>query len=643
MIGKILGGRYEILEEVGKGGMAVVYKAKCKLLNRIVAVKVLRSDLDGSDEFIKRFNVEAQSAASLTHPNIVSIYDVGTDGDIHYIVMEYVEGETLKNYIKENGRLSWKKALSVTMKICGALEEAHKKHIVHRDIKPHNIIVMPDETVKVTDFGIARASGNATLSVDDDVLGSVHYFSPEQARGGFVDEKSDIYSLGVVLYEMLTGKVPFVGESPIAVAMKHLQEEPQNVCDIYSDIPFGVQEIVSKAMKKETRTRYQTVGEMKCDLETALENPENVIIDEDTLIDDSPTQKIAPINKEVVINIPVSSANPKKSPKKKSKLSKSDKKIIILSIFTSLLIVAAVSLTVANFIYPELNLFSFGSKEITVPNLVGMTLSQAEEELEGTRYTIEVEDEIEDSKVDAGKIISQSPKENKKVKVLDKILVVISKGADEIILSDYRSEEYKKVETELKKKGLKVELEFQKDASIVEDFVIKTEPAAGTTVKSGATVILYVSNGIEVETVTVPNLIGKTLDDAKKLIESENLVVGNVSYESSNSKEGNVIRQNIAGGDIVSIKTPINIVVSNGSAASSNQNQTEKLLTISLPQDKEVVALKIMANNQVVYSGSINTKTTPEFSRKFKGSGTVKFDIYVDDKLIGSKSINFNN
>lgn len=226
LIGKVLANRYEIIEEVGSGGMAVVYKAKCKLLNRFVAVKVLRPDLQNDDEFVRRFNVEAQAAASLTHPNIVSIFDVGNEDGLHYIVMEYIEGTTLKEYIDEKHILPWREAVGYAVQIAKGLQQAHQNSIIHRDVKPHNIIMKNDGVLKVTDFGIARANVQATMTCEDSAIGSVHYISPEQARGGYTDERSDIYSLGIVLYEMLTGTVPFDSDRPVTVAIMHLQDKP---------------------------------------------------------------------------------------------------------------------------------------------------------------------------------------------------------------------------------------------------------------------------------------------------------------------------------------------------------------------------------------------------------------------------------
>jgi len=272
LVGTVLAGRYEIVQEIGSGGMAIVYKAKCRILNRYVAIKVLRTDLKDDGEFVRRFNIEAQAAASLTHSNIVSIYDVGTEGDLHYIVMEYVEGITLKDYIDKNILLNWHEAVGYAIQIACGLEQAHKNSIVHRDIKPHNIIMTHDGVLKITDFGIARASVQSTVTCEDTAIGSVHYVSPEQARGGYVDERSDIYSLGIVLYEMLTGKVPFDNESPVSIALMHLQTPPTPPREHNISIPKDVEDIVLKAMSKELSGRYKTISDFKNDLTAVAES-----------------------------------------------------------------------------------------------------------------------------------------------------------------------------------------------------------------------------------------------------------------------------------------------------------------------------------------------------------------------------------
>ena len=281
--GKLLVNRYEIIKKVGSGGMATVYKAKDKMLNRFVAVKILRDEFTTDQEFIKRFEVEAQSAASITHPNIVSVYDVGAENNLYYIVMELIQGKTLKDIIlEEGGPLPWKWSVNIAIQVASALEVAHKNNIVHRDIKPHNIIITEDGVAKVTDFGIAKAVSNSTITAFGSTIGSVHYFSPEHARGGYTDAKSDLYSLGVVMYEMLTGRLPFDADTPVSVALKHMQEEPIEPIEINEKIPSAVNDIIMKALRKDTNLRYQSATEMLKDLKLSLKDPDGDFVDSKT-------------------------------------------------------------------------------------------------------------------------------------------------------------------------------------------------------------------------------------------------------------------------------------------------------------------------------------------------------------------------
>lgn len=687
MVGKVLGGRYELLEEIGMGGMAVVYKAHCKLLNRIVAVKILRTDLEGGDEFLKRFNIEAQSAASLTHPNIVSVYDVGTEGELHYIVMEYVEGVTLKEFIRDNAPLGWKRSVKIAMEIGKALEEAHKKHIVHRDIKPQNIIVTKMGDIKVTDFGIARAASASTISVDNDVLGSVHYISPEQARGGYVDEKSDIYSLGVVLYEMLTGHVPFDADTPVTIAMKHIEETPVSPREEHPDIPQSVADITAKAMAKDTRSRYQTVTELMTDLVAVLMDPNAVkIVEEPVPVDVGATKKLEPVKADtgtVVLEDDMNKMAGKG--KKKKKLDKEDKRAVIAAIITSLLIVGLLSIFAAKLIFPEfsiLSMFGFGqSSEVEVPDLLTLTVEEAQQKLEGTNFTLKVKEEPEDSDQEEGTIIEQYPKGGRMVKGKHEIEVTLSNGqgapgsGTPFELDDYTSMEYREAELELEDLGLKVVLDWEESSTVAEGYVIRQSPDEGTKVKSGDTVTLVVSQAAETEDAVVPNLIGMTQDQAKRELEKRNLTLGTVSYENSSETKGTVIFQSIDGGESVGIKTAIRITISNGPAeepetpssggsgtqggstggtqgggtttttppSNSDNTQKEKTLFISLPQDKEQVSVRIVSGSTTIYEGTHNPQKTPEISHTVRGTGQVTYDIYIDGQKAGSKTINFNN
>lgn len=652
MVGKILGGRYELLEKIGTGGMAVVYRAKCLLLNRTVAVKILRDDLDSSDEFLKRFNIEAQSAASLTNQHIVSIYDVGKDGDVNYIVMEYVEGETLKEYIKANSPIDWQQSVKITMGIADALSEAHKKHIIHRDIKPQNIIVTNDGNIKVTDFGIARVSSGATISVDGDVLGSVHYLSPEQARGGYVDERSDIYSLGVVMYEMLTGKVPFDGDTPVAVAMKQIEQPPVNPCDVIDGIPENVSAIVLKAMSKETSGRYATVTDMYDDLSMVLTDPNSVVIESkssDEFLDEA-TKKIPAIKIDnVVIDVPAN--NTKKSEKKK--ISSSDKKTIISALITSLVIVLLLSMFAAKMIFPDFNPFGFlggfSNQEVEVPDLISKTVEEAEAFLEDTDFTIIVKESKEASDEEPGTIIEQYPRAGRRVKGAQSIEVTVAKGGDSIKLKDYENKEYTVAESELKALGLKVEIERTNNENIAVDHIISHYPAKGATLSEGDTVTLYVSDGVGDGEVIVPNLLGMTKAEAKRRIEQENLVVGSFDYQDSSKPKDTVIKQSVPGGDSVDEKTVINLVLSNGEgggdepANTTSGNTKEKTLFITLPTNKDEVTVKITSNGSTVYEGIQYPKKNADFVKTVSGTGNVTFEIYIDGTKVASQNVNFGN
>ena len=347
LIGKMIDNRYEILEKIGNGGMATVFKAKCHVLNRYVAVKILRDEFTTDSEFIKRFNSEAQSAASLTHPNIVSIYDVGNEDNLYYIVMELIQGKTLKDIITEDGKLSWKWSINVAMQIASALEMAHKNNIIHRDIKPHNIIITEEGTAKVTDFGIAKAVSNSTITAFGTTIGSVHYFSPEHARGGFTDAKSDLYSLGVVLYEMLTGKVPFDADTPVSVALKQVQEEPIDPITYNPDIPVSVNRIILKAMQKDPSLRYQNATEMIKDLSMALKRPNEDFVVLALRNDDSPTQKVQTVaqmemEKNNERNAPKVSENTDKPKGKIAKIKEFYSKHGVLKVLTILAVLAII-------------------------------------------------------------------------------------------------------------------------------------------------------------------------------------------------------------------------------------------------------------------------------------------------------------
>ncbi len=516
LIGKVLAGRYEILEKVGSGGMAVVYKAKCKLLNRFVAVKVLRPDLQNDEEFVRRFNVEAQAAASLTHPNIVSIFDVGNEDGLHYIVMEYIKGITLKDYIDTKHILPWREAVGYAIQIAKGLEQAHKNSIIHRDIKPHNIIMKDDGVLKVTDFGIARANVQSTMTCEDTAIGSVHYISPEQARGGYTDERSDIYSLGIVLYEMLTGTVPFDSERPVTVAIMHLQDEPVPPREHNLSIPLPLEKIVLKAMCKEVSGRYKNASEMISELEDVLNDPNRGIIEEtaeeDELIipDGGQTIKMPAIKIDKKIEKEEKEeVMPKKAPAKKNSSQidkKKERKVIVVAIACAIALIALISAAFLSI--TGIGGMISGGETVEIPKIEGMMYEEAidkyvdiDEEVE-YRFNI-VRGKTTESDTEAGTILSQDPEYGTKVKKKDVIIITVelSGGSSEFVLKNYtRYKDSREVEMEVDKLGLKAEFEEEFSDTIPTGSVIRQEPEAGTTVKKGDKIVFYVSKGPEEET-----------------------------------------------------------------------------------------------------------------------------------------------
>lgn len=646
MIGTILGGRYEILEEIGKGGMAHVYKAHCRLLNRTVAVKVLRGDLEGGDEFIERFNTEAQSAAGLTHPNIVSIYDVGEDKGCHYIVMEYIDGITLKEYIKKKGRIPCREAAYIAEQICAALEAAHEKNIVHRDIKPHNIMITSDNRVKVTDFGIARASTNATMQVGDSILGSVHYISPEQARGGYVDCKSDIYSLGIVLYEMLTGKVPFESDSPVAVAMKHLEERPVPPCEIDPEIPAELQEIVMKAISKETRNRYQTITSMKSDLEAIM--PRLPGDDEERVPQETEPAEQEPRSDEAV---PAEEADDEDyDDDGGEEKPKGVGNMIFAAVLIAFLLVGGVSLGITWVLYPDLPIFSlFNNKDVEVPNFVGMNYDLAKQKAGQLGLTLEVGDRV-NSAEDIDNVVEQKTAEGRKVKKGEVIVVYLSDGPGEIDFDEYIGMKADKAEEKLKAKGYKITTEEKSDTEIAEGCVIRIK-------QKGSKLTVYVSKGYEDMEVIVPYLVGKKIDAAQQLLLKNTLKMGKVEYVESDIYEpGTVINQSIASGESVKAKTEVNVKVA-GKVSDKNEGKTEppvqttrtKTISIDLPTDRASVAVRVVSKpadgssaEKEVFSATLNPQKDPQVVLKVKGSTKNEFSIYFDGVPVSSKVVDFS-
>lgn len=575
MEGKVLGNRYELIEKIGGGGMALVYKAKCRLLNRFVAVKILRPEFTNDEEFVKRFRVEAQAAASLSHPNIVSIYDVGQENSIHYLVMEYIDGITLKDYISQNRSLQWREAVNIAIQICSAIEQAHKKHIVHRDIKPHNIMLTKDGIAKVTDFGIARAVSSSTITMVGSTIGSVHYFSPEQARGGFVDEKSDLYSLGIALYEMVTGKVPFDGETPVAVALKHIQDDPEQPVNIDSDIPASVNNIIMKAIRKEQNTRYQNASELLSDLQRALKDPNGKFVNE-VDPEEEPTRKIQAIGDDDIKR--KSAANVKEGKKNEKHR---DRFTVWLAVIVSVIIMGVFVYIGYRLVMPSI---LPSQNNFVTENYVGRNFYEVKQELETSKISV-TEKRVFDDSVEKDIIMSQNVAPGQPVKPggATFIELVVSDGPKLVKIPDFKKVDYRTVEAELKALGLLVRIEEEFTETVGNNLVIRTDPEDGEEVKPGATVTVVKSKGPELKQVIVPDLIGKTRGEVQILLDNTNLKIGKIYPEDVVSNIAKVIKQYPAAGNTVEEGTAVeihfgieNVQSEPGSGDSSNVNNTSQ-------------------------------------------------------------------
>ncbi len=557
-LGTMLDDRYEILEVIGTGGMAVVYKAMCHRLNRYVAVKILRDELANDEEFRKRFQTEAQAVAMLSHPNIVSVYDVSHSDGVEYIVMELIEGVTLMQYMKKKGALGWKEALHFAVQISKALEHAHEKGIVHRDIKPQNIMILKDGTIKVADFGIA-ALESAQEKKSDQTVGSVHYIAPEQARGEQPDPRSDIYSLGVVMYEMLTGKMPYDGDTAEQVAMKHITGHPVPPQELNPDIPEELAAITLKAMNSDINARYQSASELLRDLEDFRKQQAAANLgsgsDEDVEILDVITPDVHPIGKSGEL-----------SKEKYARRRRRSRKVSILSGACGVL-VFLIAVFVFLWNYWLRDIFSVAER-INIPNFVGASYADIVNSSEFKKlFNFEVNYAI-DPDVPEGQIISQDPEADRSMMVVPEgidVSLTVSTGVRQTVIPDVTNKHYQEATIELQNAGFIVEIaNTEASDTVTVDYVISTDPAPGEELAAGSTVFLTVSAGPSIKLVTMPNLVGSTEKDAIARIESSNLSYGDTTYIHSDYDEGTVIRQSIDAYSEVEEHTRIFIWVSLG-------------------------------------------------------------------------------
>lgn len=624
-IGKILDGRYEIKELIGIGGMADVYKAYDTTEEREVAVKILKDEYLTNEDFKRRFRNESKAIAVLSHPNIVKIYDVSFGDKIQFIVMEYVNGITLKEYIDQQGVVSWKEAVHFTVQILRALQHAHDNGIVHRDVKPQNVMLLQDGTVKVMDFGIARFARDNGRTISEKAIGSVHYISPEQAKGEVTDEKTDIYSVGVMMFEMLTGKLPFDGDTPVAVAIKQMQVEAQKPRELNPDIPQGLEEIVIRAMKKDPDLRYQTAAEMLRDIDEFKRNP-SVIFDYRYFPDDESTQYFDVIAEK--------GDEKKKDKEKKPKKKMSPVTQILMAVAGACVLVAIIALVI--FFTAIRN----PTPEFKMYDLVGLDYEQVINDPTYDNIQIIKEEEKLSEKYEAGKIIEQTPKAGRNVKEGQKVNVVVSSGLKVSKVPDVVGKNKDDAEKELKDAGFEVNLIKKFDDSVAEDKVISTSPGPDEEAMLGSTIKVYYSQGSATSETTVPNLMGMTEKKAVQELTQRGLRY-QVTRKESTELEGIVFGQSIQSGERVDTNTLVEIYVSNGKAPTDSYT-LEVSLNTKNPVN-ENVTFTIEVDGAQKDSVTLNPSKTSKLTWKATDSGEKRVVIKVGGQVFASFIVDYND
>lgn len=665
LVGITLGNRYDMLEKIGTGGMATVYKAKDTLLNRYVAIKILRDSLEGEEQVVSNFIKEAQSSASLVHNNIVSVYDVGEENGLNYMVMEYVDGITLKEYIKQKGALPWQEACDFAIQIGQGISEAHSINIIHRDIKPQNILMTKDKTLKVTDFGIARAVAGETTVVGGSALGSVHYISPEQARGGFTDARSDIYSLGIVLYEMLTGKVPFDGDTPVSVALMHLEKEPVNVKCVNLDIPTDLAYVTMKAISKEQSNRYQNVQEFVDDLHAVLADEplpsrddvyEEVTPQEDYAYDDeSDFDDNLDVPETVEEEEPYEEELPargrtkrKKVVKKKNKKQKKEDRIaVVLAISTAAVILLIV---LGTFFFINMR------KEAIVPDLTNKTVEEATAEIEkaGLHLADEIEYSLSDT-VAENCVISQDPTAKKVVAKNSDVKLIVSIGSSggDIVAPDVTGKQFDEAIAEILELELNYTVVEEESDDVPSGYVIRQTPLGGTKLNKDDIINIHVSKGKgessakatpATERVSVPSIIGLGREQAEATLKANGLNLGNVSRKASSAQEGTVISQSPELGKTANKGSYVSIVLSKGEetqADQSNQQAEQNNSSQTKNEQNNASTNQNSSSNSNTSSNDNSSSNTSDSSNSDSGSSnqtstrtfTVKIPDTADDSV----------
>lgn len=556
---QILAQRYELIERIGDGGMASVYRAHDQLLDRYVAVKILHPQFANDEDFIVRFRKEAQGAAKLSHANIVNIYDVGECDNQYFIVMEYVEGETLKNKIQREKTLSIEAVLDIGGQIVGALEHAHTHNLIHCDIKPHNILIKPNGQVKVADFGIARAASSTTMTYSGNVVGSVHYISPEQAQGNSITPKSDIYSLGVVFYEMLTGRVPFQGENVVSIALKHLQEQPQPIHELRPEVPPVLEAIVLKAMEKDPQKRFSSTQ-----LIVDIQNAQKQLFPNEDAVEDPYATRVIP--RAALNNIRNSSPNTVARTPAKPSILKTKKFMAILVVILIAGFFAGAFLSFGKF---------WSSEDIKVPNVVGKTVDEAKETLIGKNLRVEIK-EIDSNDVVKGYVVSQTPKADSVVKAERLVTIYVSKGGEEVSVPDITGFTKQDAENQLNKVGLSLGVVKEEYSEKKAGTVLRQDPMPGSKLTKGKAIDLVVSKGPEIKTGNVPDVTGNTLSVARIMLEKAGFVIGNIQEQESDKAAGTVLDQSPKAGEMLKEKSAVNLVVAKSKDTKKESTSTSK-------------------------------------------------------------------
>ena len=650
-IGKRLDGRYEIHELLGVGGMAYVYKAYDNIEKRWVAIKILKEELAGNSDFLRRFRNESKAIAVLSHPNIVKVYDVSFGDRIQYIVMEYIDGITLKQYIEQQGEIKWREALYFTVQILRALQHAHEKGIIHRDIKPQNIMLLEDGTIKVTDFGIARFSQAETQTMTDKAIGSVHYIAPEQARGGYINDKADIYSVGVMLYEMLTGQLPFVADNAVSVAIMQMQAEPTPPSRINPSIPKGLEEITMHAMEKNPAQRFPSAADMLEDVERFRRNPE-IVFHYGEQVDRAYAGTSADIYGNVQQNAAPQKYNDNYEYEEEYVRSQNSNRAskIILGIVAAVVFVAVIvgigylvkgkrANSGSGFLsfLPGFSTSSTTSDEIVLPNFVGKIYAS---DIEGNSEYADLTFEITYGNVPSkqpGEVLRQTPAAGMTVKKGKTVSLTVNGEAEQVVVEDVKGYKQQDAYDALKALNLSPKIQAVADDDTAVGYVVKTDPAAGSTVSTGTTVTIYVSSGPSKESAVIPNIVGYQYSAAKEELEAAGFVVTAEYDDESDKDENTVLSVSPNEGEKAKKGSVVTVTVSSGKGA-----QKDVYYDIPLPGGvSDDLTMKIYVDGTLIETRTVNPSTSPYSNMTFTGKGRANLVITLNDQQYITAEIDY--